>query len=231
MINQSIKNYRAILVFGLTIIFAAYSNAQSSGADDRKVWLKQLDKIARPVLSNLSAGTLKEKMPLVLSDRVDNKANRTKAAYLEAFGRTLSGIAPWLNLEGGPNEEAALRKQYREWAVKAVANAVNPQSKDYMTWAGGQPLVDASFFALGLIRCPWLWEHLSDSTKQQTVAALRLSRNTVPVYSNWILFSGMISVRMVYAKTGPYIEALCRDTGKIGKYRRIISCYRPVYNL
>lgn len=187
-----IKTYKSVLVFIFTVISTAYCNAQAPGAEDRKLWLKQLDRVARPVLSNLAAGTLKEKMPLVLSDRVDNKANRTKASYLEAFGRTLSGIGPWLNLEGGSNEEVELRKQYREWTLKAIANAVDPQSKDYMTWVGGQPLVDASFFALGLIRCPWLWEHLSDSTKQQTAEALRSTRNTVPVYSNWILFSGMI---------------------------------------
>jgi hypothetical protein len=76
----------------------------------------------------------------------------------------------------------ALRNLYREWTLKAIANAVNPSAKDYLTWNGGQPLVDASFFALGLIRCPWLWEHLNDSTKQQVVIALKATRNTVPVY-------------------------------------------------
>jgi hypothetical protein len=164
----------------------------SSFAQDRKLWLNYMDKIARPVFSNLAAGTLKEKMPVVLSPKVDNKENRLKASYLEAFGRTLSGIAPWLNAEGGSKEESALREQYRQWTLKAVANAVDPSSKDYLTWTGGQPLVDASFFALGLVRCPWIWEHLPDGTKAQVVTALKLSRSTVPAYSNWILFSGMI---------------------------------------
>jgi len=164
----------------------------SSFAQDRKLWLSCMDKIARPVLSNLAAGTLKEKMPVVLSPKVDNKEGRLRASYLEAFGRTLSGIAPWLNAEGGSKEESALREQYREWTLKAIANAVDPSSKDYLTWTGGQPLVDASFFALGLVRCPWIWEHLPDSTKGQVVTALKLSRSTVPAYSNWILFSSMI---------------------------------------
>lgn len=166
--------------------------AQKTSGNDRKLWLSYLDKIARPVLSNLAEEQLKEKMPVVLSPKVDNKENRLKASYLEAFGRTLSGIAPWLNLEGGSKEETAFRTQYRQWTLKAIANAVNPSSKDYLTWTGGQPLVDASFFALGLVRSPWLWEHLPDSTRQHVVAALKLTRNTVPVYSNWILFSGMI---------------------------------------
>jgi len=165
---------------------------QKVAVSERQYWLSQMDRIVRPVLSNLAEGRLKERMTLTLSDRVDNKTNRTNAAYLEAFGRTLSGLGPWLNLEGGSADEVKLREQYRAWTIKAVGNAVDPNSPDYMTWSGGQPLVDASFFALGMIRCPWLWEHLSDTVKAQTYNALLLTRNTVPVYSNWILFSGMI---------------------------------------
>jgi hypothetical protein len=160
--------------------------------NDRQAWLQYMDKVARPVLSNLAADQLKEKMPVALSDKIDNKVSREKVAYLEAFGRVMSGIGPWLNLEGGSKEEVALRNQYRQWALKAVANAVNPAAQDYMEWNGGQPLVDASFLALGLIRCPWLWEHLDAKVQEQVITAFRATRNTVPVYSNWILFTGMI---------------------------------------
>jgi hypothetical protein len=131
-------------------------------------------------------------MPVVLSAKTDNAESRKAVSYLEAFGRTLSGIAPWLNLEGGAKDEVALRNQYRAWALKAVANAVDPAAKDYLRWNGGQPLVDASFFAFGLVRCPWLWQHLDTAVKSQVVAALKATRATVPVYSNWILFTGMI---------------------------------------
>jgi hypothetical protein len=103
------------------------------------------------------------------------------------------GIAPWMDLEGGSKDETALRNQYREWSLKAVANAVDSTSKDYMVWdKGGQPLVDASFVALGLIRCPWLWEHLSQKTKNDVVAAFIKTRSIVPGYNNWILFTAMI---------------------------------------
>lgn len=176
----------------MLFFFSQAATAQKNEPSDRKLWLQHMDKLARPVFENLANGTLKKNMTVVLSKKVDNKENRTKAAYLEAFGRTLSGIAPWLNGEGGSKDEESLRRQYRQWALKAVANAVNPASPDYLTWAGGQPLVDASFFALGLVRSPWLWENLQDTTKQQVVTALHTTRNTVPVYSNWILFSGMI---------------------------------------
>lgn len=158
----------------------------------RKLWLQYMDKVARPVMMNLAAGKLKEKMPVNLSPRIDNAAARKTVAYLEALGRTFSGIAPWLNGEGGSKEEETLRNQYREWSLKAIANAVNPASKDYVRWDGGQPLVDASFLALGLIRCPWVWQHLDTAVKQQVVKAFITTRSTVPAYSNWLLFSAMI---------------------------------------
>jgi len=180
------------ILFSFFGYHAAAQKKTPDGKQDRQFWLASMDKIARPVISNLAEGRLKQTMPVVLSEKIDNKESRTKAAYLEAFGRTLSGIAPWLNLEGGSAAEIALRNQYRQWTLKAIANAVNPQSADYMTWKGGQPLVDASFFALGLIRCPWLWENLDETVKAQVVDALKSTRGTVPVYSNWILFTGMI---------------------------------------
>ena len=171
--------------------FSLMVSAQNISGD-RQFWLQQMDKMARPVLSNLAEGKLKEKMPVELARNIDNAANRTAVSYLEAFGRTLSGIAPWLNLEGGSAEEIALRKQYRQWTLKAIANAVNPQSKDFLKWDGGQPLVDASFVALGLVRCPWLWQNLDTVVKQQVIIAFKKTRATVPAYSNWVLFSGMI---------------------------------------
>ncbi|MCW3110448.1 MAG: hypothetical protein JWQ09_4954 [Segetibacter sp.] len=168
-------------------------NKSAAKVNDRTAWLSYLDKVSRPVMSNLAEDRLKETLPAVMSKRIDNAASRSKVAYLEAFGRTLCGIAPWLNIEGGSKEEVALRNQYREWSLKAVANAVDSSKKDYMVWnQGGQPLVDASFVALAFVRCPWLWEHLNNTTKNQLVAALVKTRSIVPGYNNWILFTGMI---------------------------------------
>jgi len=184
-----------ILLSMVFVLIAGKSAGQHNTApsnNDRTLWLQYLDKIAGPVLSNLAEDKLKEKLPLVLSVRIDNKEARTKAAYLEAFARVMTGIAPWLNLEGGNADEIAMRNQYRSWALKAIANATNPAAKDYLTWVGGQPLVDASFLALALVRCPWLWKHLDDASRLQVVTAFKLTRGTVPGYNNWILFSGMI---------------------------------------
>ncbi|MCU7550179.1 DUF2264 domain-containing protein [Chitinophagaceae bacterium LB-8] len=185
---------RTFLATLCCLILFSNSHAQATkNLSDRKVWLDYMDKIARPVMQNLAADQLKKAMSVNLSPKIDNAASRAKVAYLEAFGRTICGIAPWLNTEGGTKEEVALRNQYREWTLKAIANAVNPVAMDYMVWnVAGQQLVDASFLAFALIRSPWLWEHLDQKVKGQVVDALKLTRNFVPVYSNWILFSGMI---------------------------------------
>jgi len=179
----------------LTILLCSGLSAKQQKTqpiNERQLWLSYMDKVARPVIQNIAEDRLKATMPIVLSPKIDNSENRVRVAYLEAFARTLTGISPWLNLEGGSPEEVALRNQYRAWALKGIANAVNPEAHDYLQWKGGQPLVDASFFALALIRSPWLWEHLSDTTRQQVVTALKSTRATIPVYTNWILFTGMI---------------------------------------
>jgi len=175
-------------LFAAACVLALTVSAQG----DRALWVSYLDKVSRPVLSALAEDKLHERMPVVLSIRIDNAVERRRVTYLEAFGRTLSGIGRWLDSEEGPAEEVQLRRQYREWALKAVANAVNPAAKDYMIWTGGQPLVDASFFALGLIRCPWLWQHLDAGVQKQVVTALLATRGTMPAYSNWLLFPAVI---------------------------------------
>ncbi|MEA5404355.1 DUF2264 domain-containing protein [Arcicella sp. DC2W] len=167
--------------------------AQQKPINDRAIWLQHLDQLAKPILRSLANDSLRIVMPQTMSKFIDNANNRKEVAYLEAFGRLMCGISPWLNLEGGSAKEVTLRNLYRNYALKAVANAVNPNAKDYMAFErGGQPLVDASFLALAFVRCPWLWEHLDTQTKDQVVKAFLATRNTKAGFSNWILFSGMI---------------------------------------
>jgi len=189
--------FRKIFILSvlISIVTLSKTNAQNKtdGSKDREFWLVHLDKLARPVLSNLAKDELKKNMPVELSIRTDNPANRKSAAYLEAFARLLSGIGPWLNLEGGSAKEQALRNEYRQLTLKSIANAVNPAAKDYMEWhKGSQPLVDAAFLALGMLRSPWIWDHLEEPVRKQLLDAFMLTRKVKPAYNNWILFSGII---------------------------------------
>ena len=187
------KKYFLLVLLLLVLIPPAFSQKSKPIVSDRQIWLEHMDQLARPVLTNLAKDSLKINMPVLLSIKSDNPKSRKAAAYLEAFARLLSGIAPWLDSEGGPVKEQALRNEYRELVLKSISNAVNPAAKDYMEWhRGGQPLVDASFMALGFLRCPWLWKNLNEATRKLIVDAFLLTRKVRPAYNNWLLFSAMI---------------------------------------
>ena len=89
-----------------------------SGADDRQYWVEVLAKVAEPVLRSASQRRLKAEMPVEAPH--GNVADRRQFTYLEALGRLLSGIAPWL--ESGPDSgaEDKLRYQYAEWSRMAI---------------------------------------------------------------------------------------------------------------
>src|SRR5690606_11422740 len=109
---------------------------------DREFWIQEMDKMVRPVMYNLAKDSLRIVMPKVTSIHVDNKEHRIKVQYVEVLGRVLSGIAPWLQLEGGSETEVALRKQYRAWAIEGLKNALDSNANDFMNFdIGGQQLV------------------------------------------------------------------------------------------
>lgn len=170
--------------------------SSSKAPDDRQYWVSLLTKIADPVLTNLAAGTLKKNMPVEC--KPGQEASRRQVTYLEALGRLLSGMAPWLEATGVNGEEEALRAKYAALARKAMAMAVDPSSPDFMNFTqGGQPLVDAAFLGHALLRAPReLWELLEAPAKTQLANALKSSRVIRPYYNNWILFSAMVEAAL-----------------------------------
>ena len=160
--------------------------------DDRAFWLQEMDRLVRPVLRSLASDSLRINMPQTVSKYSDNPSGRREVAYVEVLGRVLSGIAPWLQLEGGDTAEVALRNQYRQWAILGLQNALDSSKKDFMRFnINGQQLVDASFLALAFVRAPWLWENLGQTGQQRLVASIITTRQFKPVFSNWLLFSAM----------------------------------------
>ncbi|HVZ28747.1 MAG TPA: DUF2264 domain-containing protein [Asticcacaulis sp.] len=164
-------------------------------ASDRAYWLATLDRIAKPVLTHLAAGTLKVAMP------VEQKlgAGREAFSHLEAFGRTLCGIAPWLGVAGLTGTEAALQAEYRQMTLAALDKATDPQSPDFLNFAAGsQALVDTAFLAQGLLRAPGaLWTPLPDRVKANVIAALKASRGSnTPDHNNWVMFAAMVEAAL-----------------------------------
>jgi hypothetical protein len=172
-------------------------HAPSGHANERDYWVKMLTRITIPVLDALSQDKLKERMPVeALPGSLDG---RKQVTYLEALGRSLAGLAPWLELGADQTEEGQLRAKFINLAVASVRNAVNPSSKDYMNFTqGGQPLVDAAFLAHALIRAPrHLWGNLDKATQGHVVAALKATRVIKPHYSNWLLFTAMVEAALL----------------------------------
>lgn len=190
---------KIVIVLSFLLLLGETSSAQKKGTGkkekaltDRVFWLRQMDKMVKPVLYNLAKDSLRIVMPKVTSIHIDNKEHRIKVQYVEVLGRVLSGVAPWLQLEGGAAEEVALRNQYRKWAIEGLKNALDSNAKDFMNFdIGGQQLVDASYVALAFIRAPWLWEHLDKRNQELLVKSIITTRRFKPVFSNWLLFSAV----------------------------------------
>jgi len=164
----------------------------------RTVWLRRMEQIARPVLTHMAAGTLQQEMPLYGSDL----AGKERCTYLEALGRTLCGISPWLELEELTGEEAALQAEFRTLAKQALVRAVRPGDPARFNFETDyQPIVDAAFLAEAILRAPTaLWESLSEQERGWVLEAMAHTRTRKPYPSNWLLFSAMI-------------EALCHKAG------------------
>ena len=156
----------------------------------RNEWLEDLLRITGPVLDHLAAGTLKAGMPLAFH------ADRAEFAPLEAFGRSMMGLAPWLEAEPDAldPEERKLQALWREKAIRCIDRATDPASPDYMLFdRGGQPLVDTAFLAHAVVRAPKaLGAALPDRVRKQLAEAFRASRAIVPVNTNWLFFSAMV---------------------------------------
>ena len=169
----------------------------SVGFKEREFFINTLIRIADPVLDALSKNQLKAKMPVESApNQIDDRKNYT---YLEAFGRTLAGIAPWLELGSDDSPEGKLREKYIVLSLQCIHNATNPESVDFMNFTkGGQPLVDAAFLSQALLRAPTqLWGRLSILEKEHVVNALKSTRVITPGYNNWLLFSAEIEAALL----------------------------------
>jgi hypothetical protein len=177
-------------------VSAACAPAAETPEPDRPFWLRQLTRLADPVLKNLAAGTLKRNMPVEVAGA--NAADRRRYTHLEALGRLLSGMAPWLEAPLESGAERDLQRQYADLARTALHNATDPGSPDFLNFQNGsQPVVDCGFLAQAILRAPAeLWGKLDPSTQKNLAAALAASRVITPGVSNWLMFSATVEAAL-----------------------------------
>jgi hypothetical protein len=170
------------------------------GQEDRAYWVSLADRLSRKVLPALAAGELRKSMPV---ESGQGAWNRDKFTHLEAFGRLLAGLAPWLESESPVAEpERDLKNRTRRLALEALEKAVHPASPDFLNFsAGQQPLVDAAFLCSALLRAPqFLLGQVKGALRGNLIEALKITRAFKPYQNNWILFSALVEAGL--AKLG-----------------------------
>lgn len=188
--------------------------------DDREYWVALLDKIATPVLANMSRGTLVKNMPMQFSPTWDNRDKRV--GYMEAFGRLIAGLAPFLALPDDASAESKVRSRLREQTLKSIANGFDPKSPDYLYWGTPQtrqPLVDAAYIAQALLTEPeTLWKPFDAATKANVIREFTTIRQIKPFESNWLLFAATIETFLLSIDVAIDAERIDTAIDKITKW-------------
>jgi hypothetical protein len=175
------------------------ANSRRAGDIERSAWIEILVRVARPVLESCATNRLKALMPVETA--AGQQAARRPVTHLEALGRTVSGIAPWLGVAGCTGAEEKARVSFATLTRQALTNIVNVEAADFIDFtAEMQNLVDAAFLALGLSRArAEVWDRLDAHVRKQLIAALQGTRKFEPHRCNWLLFSAMIEAFLASA--------------------------------
>jgi hypothetical protein len=147
-----------------------------------------------------------------------NPQERRRYSHLEAVGRLLAGIAPWLDLEGLHGDELNRQSQWIELTHAALNVATDPKSPDFLNFqSGGQALVDTAFLAQAILRAPRvLRKSLNANLRLHLINALKASRAIgTPRGSNWVMFAAMV-------------EAALLEFGEATLEERLESCVRQM---
>ncbi len=193
-----LKTFLAVTLFGIASLQSAAAPAPSapaslSPAETRALWCQLATRLADPVLTALSQRRLKATMPVESAPRTKDRPEYT---HLEAMGRLLAGLAPWLELPADSTVEGAERARLAALARSAIDAATDPASPDFLNFSKGrQPLVDAAFLAQAMLRAPnELWKKLEPRVQQNVIRALKSSRPIQAGENNWKLFATTVEV-------------------------------------
>lgn len=154
----------------------------------RSQWVQILKKITEPVFTSVAKQSLHKDLPFMVG-----REDKQNYALLECIGRSFAGISPFLNSDVS-GDEKQLQDKLASQVHVALEVGTNPFSSDKFNFTiGGQPIVDASFLALGLLRSfEKIWLPLNVQTKKRVIQSLKETRTRKPGFNNWLLFSALI---------------------------------------
>jgi hypothetical protein len=186
--NSVLAGSAATLTGGAPAVAAVPREHQNG---DRAYMAGLMQKMCDPVLSAMAQGQLVKTFELEVSPTWDGRDKRV--AYLECFGRLISGAAPWLALPDDGTPEGSVRRRLLQMALQSYVHSVDPASPDCIFWeGGGQVLVDSAYYTQALLRAPkQLWDPLDAVTKRRMIDAIKSLRRIDPPFTNWLLFAAM----------------------------------------
>lgn len=166
----------------------------------RKDWIKILLKITLPILERSANGYLKKEMPKGAFFKEDQ--------YLEAIGRIICGIAPWIECkENGSDFEYSQKKYVTSLIVKTIDNITQTNSPDYINFAqSAQALVDTAYLVQGFLRSPILWHLLGKEIQERLILEILKTRKFNPGDNNWLLFASIIEAFFLKYSSVPIIK-------------------------
>jgi hypothetical protein len=175
----------------------------------RADWVAIANKLARPVLTAAAEERLDEALQASRYAAATASSDRIRTAALEAVGRTLAGIAPWLDAPepDAPEigtDEATIRAELADLARTALRVGADPDRRGYLRFRGTeqQTLVDAAFLAQGILRAPdSLWAQLDEYTRGRLQQSMYDLRSRKPHFNNWLLF-GAVPEALLYRSGG-----------------------------
>ncbi|TGV04610.1 DUF2264 domain-containing protein [Flavivirga rizhaonensis] len=197
-----IKLFKNIVYGSFLILFVA-CNAQKedsgdvlqTGAEDREYCIKLMQKIVDPVLIAVGEQKLNEVLPRK-DWETSNKRCDIRTTNIQAVGRTLSGLSPWLSLGTDNTKEGKLRAKYIDLSLSALINITDPTSTDYLFDKDSETyerIVHNAYLAYPLlIATKQLWEPLTTQQKNNVINALKSHRKYKPFENNWLLFASVI---------------------------------------
>ena len=187
------QNVYRLVLCQLTLCLSGVAAVTSTGAQDRAYLVDVVTRVGGPVLDAFSKNQFKAIFPVRAWEK-----GRCDSAPLEAFTRTLAGMAPWLELGEDSTPEGQLREKYGRLARQALINATDPKAADYLSFglykqAGPQALVEAAYLSHALLRAPHvLWDPLTPEQKQTVLHSLKTTRAYKPYENNWVMFPAMV---------------------------------------
>lgn len=149
-------------------------------------------RLADPVLRTARGQGLMAQMPV---EHVPGATrDRRDVSALEALGRLTAGLAPLLELQVQEGVDLSFVAAFQD----LLAQSVDPLGGRKLNFTEKQqPLVDAAFLAQAVLRAPRaLWIDLPAKVQSNLAQALCETRQIVPHFNNWLLFSAMIETAL-----------------------------------